>query len=294
LFVAKYGNEVRDKLPMGLEAKAKDIFKGIEEHLLLVSNAAASLLEAQTSPGFVRIAAPKLSEVTSSNWTERKALPRCKSVVRFVVVASALSIAPGLGWLGGLTLYDRMIQSDELSGRAAVSALVERIISVESNGDPSVKNGRSSAMGPGQFLDETWLDLIRAYRPDLITSHTTSETLDLRREPKLTREIMMRLVERNVALLRKRRLPVTAGTVYLAHFAGPAGVVAILSAPDNLDAALVIANADSTGRTKRERLVKANPFLEHFTAADLKDWAERKMHGPYLHLVEGLDADRRP
>ena len=80
----------------------------------------------------------------------------------------------------------------------------------------------------------------------------------------------MRFVARNIAMLRQRRLPVTAGTVYLAHFAGGAGAVAILSAPDNSDAALVIANADSTGRTKRERLIKANPFLEHFTVADLK------------------------
>jgi hypothetical protein len=50
-------------------------------------------------------------------------------------------------------------------------------------------------------------------------------------------------------------------------------------------------NADSTGRTKRERLIKANPFLEHFTVADLKGWAERKMRGPNLRLAE---ADRKP
>jgi hypothetical protein len=87
-------------------------------------------------------------------------------------------------------------------------------------------------------------------------------------------------VERNIAMLRQRGLPVTAGTVYLAHFAGRAGAVAILSAPDNADAAVVIARADSTRRTKRERLIRANPFLEHFTVADLKVWADRKMRGP--------------
>ena len=41
----------------------------------------------------------------------------------------------------------------------------------------------------------------------------------------------------------------TAGTLYLAHFAGGAGAVAILSAPDNSDAALVIASADSVSYT---------------------------------------------
>jgi len=38
-----------------------------------------------------------------------------------------------------------------------------------------------------------------------------------------------------------------------------------------------MAGADATGRTKREKLVKANPFLERFTVADLKSWADRKM-----------------
>jgi hypothetical protein len=116
----------------------------------------------------------------------------------------------------------------------------------------------------------------------------------MRREPKLAREIIVRFVEQNVAMLRQRGLPVTAGTVYLAHFAGGAGAVAILSATDNSDAALVIANADSTGRTKRERLIKANPFLERFTVADLKAWADRKMRGPNLRLTEVLAAGTGP
>jgi hypothetical protein len=56
-----------------------------------------------------------------------------------------------------------------------------------------------------------------------------------------------------------------------------AGAAAILSAPDDADAAHVMASADATGRTKPEQLIKANPFLEHFTVADLKTWADRKM-----------------
>ena len=46
----------------------------------------------------------------------------------------------------------------------------------------------------------------------------------------------------------------------------------------------------STGRIKRERLVKANPFLERFTVADLKAWADRRMRGPDLRLTEVLAA----
>ena len=46
--------------------------------------------------------------------------------------------------------------------------------------------------------------------------------------------------------------------------------MAILSAMEDADAALVMATADATGRTKREKIIKANPFLERFTVADLR------------------------
>ncbi len=188
--------------------------------------------------------------------------------------------ALGLGLFGGLSLYRSLDhRRDALTDRAAINAAVERIISVESNGDPNAKNKRSSATGVGQFLSETWLELIRANRPNLVRGHSESETLDLRRDAKLVREITKRFAEQNAATLRQRGLPVTAGTIYLAHFAGAAGAGAILLAPDNADAALVMANADTTGRTTREKIINANPFLERFTVADLKRWADHKMRG---------------
>jgi len=49
---------------------------------------------------------------------------------------------------------------------------------------------------------------------------------------------------------------------------------------ENTDAALVMATADATGRTKREKIIKANPFLERFTVADLRNWAYGKMQVP--------------
>jgi hypothetical protein len=281
--------------PRSSETKGKDVFQEIDKHLLIVSDAVAALVDGETYPKarLARLALQLPNEVTIPNRNERWASAPRGFDLQFFVVTSALVIALGLGF-GGWGFHQYMGRSDELSGRAAVSALVERIIAVESNGDPNAKNSRSSAMGPGQFLDETWLNLVRAYRPDLFRGRNARETLDLRREPQLAREITTRFVERNFAMLRQRGLPVTAGTLYLAHFAGGAGAVAILSAPDNSDAALVIASADSTGRTKRERLIKANPFLDHFTVADLKVWADRKMRGPYLRFTEVLAADAKP
>jgi hypothetical protein len=52
--------------------------------------------------------------------------------------------------------------------------------------------------------------------------------------------------------------PVTPGSLYLTYFAGPAGAVALLSGAEGANAASLIASADVTGRTTREKLVSAN------------------------------------
>ena len=180
-----------------------------------------------------------------------------------------------LVWIGGSQL---ITGPSPRFGGATVKSVVERIIIRESGGDSTAQNTRSSAAGAGQFLDETWLEMIRTYRRDLIEGRSRMEILELRRDPELTRMITTRWIEQNAAILKKRDLPITPGTLYLTHFAGPSGAVAVLSVSENADAASILASADVTGRTSREKLVKANPFLKEFTVGDLKNWANRKMH----------------
>ena len=82
-----------------------------------------------------------------------------------------LLAAFGFGWFCGDSIWlldlrqDDELRRDEPRGAALIDAVVDRIIGVESDGDPNRTNRRSSAMGLGQFLDQTWLDLIRAHRP---------------------------------------------------------------------------------------------------------------------------------
>jgi len=195
------------------------------------------------------------------------------------VESLTLAITAGLAvaWVGAAHLDRLGTIRPPLMGDIAVKAVVEQIIAVESNGDPNAKNKSSSATGAGQFLDDTWLEMMRAHRPDLIQSRSKKEVLELRRDPELAREIATRLVEKNAAMLRTRDLPVTPGTLYLTYFAGSAGAVAILSDSKNAEAASLLASADSTGRTTREKLISANPFLKGLTAGDLRHWANRKM-----------------
>jgi soluble lytic murein transglycosylase-like protein len=83
-------------------------------------------------------------------------------LIRICVSLTTLTLA----WLGVSTSYlPPDSQREEPTAPWTVEAVVERIIDVESGGDPNAKNKRSSATGLGQFLDETWLDMIRAHRP---------------------------------------------------------------------------------------------------------------------------------
>jgi hypothetical protein len=294
--VRRQKSEMPEVTPSLLEIKTNNILNEIDGQAPVSSEATVTLIKTQAHLAVKTSDAALLKIRKLAIHQGRRLVTRKKRRGRelwLVFRISALLSSFGLGWMIGSNLYSYFDRRDEITDRAAVNAVVERIIAVESDGDPNAKNSHSSATGGGQFLNDTWLELIREYRPDLTRGRSEAETLQLRRDTKLAREITTRLVERNATMLRQRGLPISAGAVYLAHFAGAAGAVAILSASDSADAALVLAGADATGRTKREQLIKANPFLEHFTVANLKIWAERKMHGLDLHLDELRAASAR-
>jgi hypothetical protein len=145
--------------------------------------------------------------------------------------------------------------------------LIDQIISVESGGNPNAKNSNSSASGPSQFIDGTWLDMLAKHRPDIKGSR--EELLALKSDPALSREMTAAYAGDNAGILSKSGLPVTPGTQYLAHFAGPQGAVGILNANP----------ATPAGAILGDRVVKANPFLANMSAGDLAAWADRKMGG---------------
>ena len=231
----------------------------------------------QSVVGVIDTGAKDEAPIVAPHATRSATSPLAFSRNRFLILIGMLLVGLGFGFAVGTYSHRAPAPLQETSEAVNIDAVVEQIINVELSGDPNARNKRSSAMGLGQFVDETWLILIRAHRPDLAKGRSEGETLELRRDPIVAREITSRFTERNANILRKRGLPVTPGTLYLAHFAGAAGAIAILSALEGADAASIMASADATGRTQREKLVRANPFLESFTVADLKSWADRKM-----------------
>lgn len=146
-------------------------------------------------------------------------------------------------------------------------ALVDSIIGAESGGNADARNPNSSASGLGQFLDATWVSMLAKHRPDI--QGTPEQLLALKNDPALSREMTAAYAADNGKILTGAGYEASPGNTYLAHFAGPQGAVKVLSADPNAPVSAILGAA----------AVKANPFLQGMTAADLQAWAARKMGG---------------
>lgn len=151
----------------------------------------------------------------------------------------------------------------------AVEKLVNRIIHVESGGSATAKNPLSTATGLGQFIESTWLRMMRTYRADLANSLSREKLLALRFDPTLSREMVTNLARENRAYLLAGGVQITAGRLYLAHFLGPEGARVALSASDSSDLEQLLGSG----------VINANPFLRGKDVNFIKNWAERKMQG---------------
>lgn len=169
---------------------------------------------------------------------------------------------------------------------AAVAKLVDRIIKVESGGAADAKNPLSTATGAGQFINSTWLRMMRTYRPDLVAKNTPDQLLEMRKDPAIARQMVILLAKEGETYLRARGHQITAGRLYLAHFLGMQGANDVL----NADPTTLVADVVGQG------VITANPFLEGRDCAYVEDWASRKMEGAASAAVfrepAGLNAYR--
>jgi len=159
----------------------------------------------------------------------------------------------------------------KVTTEAMVDRVAGKIITVESGGDPNAQNPTSSAKGLGQFIDKTWMGMIRKYRPDLLTGRTEAEVLSLKTDPALSVEMTKNYVRENSEGLTNAGFPVNEGTLYLSHFLGLGGAINMLNAAADTPASVVAGGGAAT----------ANPTVlgGGKTAADVLKWADLKMGG---------------
>lgn len=155
-----------------------------------------------------------------------------------------------------------------------IDAYVDRVVDVESAGNPNARNPRSSAYGLGQFVDDTWMDVIQRHGRGFIQpGMTEADILDLRRDPEISRAMTEAYARDNATTLERIGLPVTPDTLYMAHFLGPGGARAVMTAdPSTPFTADLYDGADDA--------MESNPtILPGRTVGEIRQWVARKMRG---------------
>src|SRR5882762_6522962 len=71
------------------------------------------------------------------------------------------------------------------------------VITIESAGKVTAKASTSSALGLGQFLDKTWLNVVETHRPDVFEANSEAKVLKMRTEPAFAIEMLARFTEDN-------------------------------------------------------------------------------------------------
>lgn len=162
------------------------------------------------------------------------------------------------------------IASRAVTDDASMAVFLERLMLVESGGRDNAKNPRSTALGPFQFIETTFLDLTRRHFAAETKALTQAQVLALRTDRAFARRAAEVFVRECMAQLAAAEIPATFANLRLAYLVGPAGAVRLHRAePTALVAAVLGAP-----------VVQANPFMAGMTARGLIQWSERSIGGP--------------
>lgn len=148
-----------------------------------------------------------------------------------------------LGPVGADTVRDAIRRAADATG-VNFSLLVETARR-ESALDPNARAGTSSATGLFQFIESTWLDMVRRHGAEHGLSaqsaalrqgadaETRRDILALRSDPELSARMAGELARENAATLQARlgRAP-SAGELYAAHVMGPGGALRLIEAAE--------------------------------------------------------------
>ncbi len=129
-------------------------------------------------------------------------------------------------------------------------------------------NPRSSAYGPGQFIDSTFRSYLKDVHPEL-ANVSKAELQPLK--AKFGADATDWYARQNAPILASANIPVNDATLHAAHFLGPAGAKALYSAPDDTPVAKVL----------KHDAIAANPeVLSGQTVGQVKARMEKDMMSP--------------
>jgi hypothetical protein len=150
---------------------------------------------------------------------------------------------------------------------------------IESNYNPYAKNPYSSAYGPDQFIDSTWLNLAKKYRPDL-AKLPREQLLGMRSDPKLSEEFVGYNNEENKNYLTKKGADWNNVNASLAHRFGPSMTMQLLSANPDTPISNLVGN----------QVMAQNPDLRGKTVNDVITGYQDKMERPNVAAKGNMGA----
>jgi hypothetical protein len=144
---------------------------------------------------------------------------------------------------------------------------LDRLMAAESGGRLDAKNPRSTALGPFQFIESTFLFVVKEYFPSEVASLTNKQILALRTDMAFSRRAARAYCDHLIFALKNEGLPATTVNVRLAFLVGPAAAVRVLkTTPDQPLKKVLSADA-----------ISANPFMSGATVANLVQKAAADM-----------------
>lgn len=157
--------------------------------------------------------------------------------------------------------------ADAVADTAAMALFLDRLMLAESGGRDTARNPRSTAVGPFQFIESTFLSIVRRHFPAETDALSPSEVLKLRTNRAFARRAAEAFTRDNAALLASEGFDASFANLRLAHLVGPGGAARVLKAPAETPAATVL------GR----QVARTNPFLVRMTNGDLIRWSAKNL-----------------
>lgn len=158
-------------------------------------------------------------------------------------------------------------ENNSEQAQSDIDAYLHRLMMAESAGKPHAKNPRSTALGPYQFINSTFIAVVDRHFADEVEGMTRSQILALRTDMEFSRRAAMAFNDDNAKYLQEHGVEPTFAHLRLSHLLGPAAVVKVLRA-----------KADTHLKELLPRpVIQANPFMKRMTVARLVSWAEREV-----------------
>lgn len=151
-----------------------------------------------------------------------------------------------------------------------MEAFLDRLMIAESGGRVTAKNPRSTALGPFQFIEGTFLAVARRYFATEIQGMAPLEILALRTDMKFARRAAEAYTRENAAVLQSLDVAASYPNLRLAFLLGPAGAARVLKAPPDAPLAGLLGPA----------VLVANPFMATMTARGLAQRSAREVSLP--------------